>query len=375
MSNYKLIVGGYRENYSLVAFDPSSKEINVISDSPAPENASWVEAAATKSMDGSRVVYSISESEKGKAVSLAVRGDKVTVTSERDTHGGACHVHIMKDGSGIVVANYLGGSLLYFPTEQDGTLSATSASPLLKFDLVYTEQGQTAPNPERQDASHCHQVIEGDDGILYVPDLGNDRVWVVWREGESGLSVKGWCQAPAGAGPRHATISKDGKHLYVLTELANTLLTFPLTDPTYPIIPHPDSGISIAPSSVPERYIKYLNAAELIAHPSHPVLYASNRLELDIGKASDGRFESKEKGDAVAIATLSSNGTLDAVQHVRTGVNNIRAMQLSPDGNFVALAGQNGGGVEVYSVGQDGKTWELVAKNEAITKVTDLAWL
>ncbi|ODN83216.1 hypothetical protein L202_01401 [Cryptococcus amylolentus CBS 6039] len=375
MSSYTLLVSGYRKYFSLVAFDPSTRGIKVLSDSPAPENASWVEPAAKKSTDGSRIVYSLSEAEKGKALSLVVKDDKVTVTSERDTLGGSCHVHIMKDGSGIVVANYLGGSLIYFPTEQDGTLSATSASPLLKFDLVYTEQGQTPPNPERQDASHCHQVIEGDDGILYVPDLGNDRVWVVWRGGESGLSVKGWCQAPAGTGPRHATISKDGKHLYVLTELANTLLTFPLTDPTYPIIPHPDSGISIAPPSVPEQYIKYLNAAELLAHPSLPVLYASNRLELDIGKASSGKFESKEKGDAVAIATLSSDGTLEAVQHVRTGVDNIRAMQLSLDGKFVALAGQNGGGVEVYNVGQDGKTWELMAKNEAITKVTDLAWL
>ncbi|TYJ56647.1 hypothetical protein B9479_002577 [Cryptococcus floricola] len=351
MSSYTLLVSGYRTDFSLVAFDSSTRDIKVLSDSPAPENASWVEPAAKKSIDGSRIVYSLSEAEKGKALSLVVKGDKVTVTSERDTLGGSCHVHIMKDGSGIVVANYLGGSLIYFPIEEDGTLSATSASPLLKFDLVYTEQGQTPPNPERQDASHCHQVIEGDDSILYVPDLGNDRVWVVWRGGESGLSVKGWC-----------------KHLYVLTELANTLLTFPLTDPTYPIIPHPDSGISIAPPSVPERYIKYLNAAELLAHPSLPVLYASNRLELDIGKASSGKFESREKGDAVAIATLSSDGTLEAVQHVRTGVDNIRAMQLSPDGKFVALAGQNGGGVEVYNVGQDGKTWELVAKNEAITK-------
>lgn len=105
---------------------------------------------------------------------------------------------------------YLGGSIIFFPITSDSTLSSSSASPLLKFPLTYEEQ-QTAPNPERQDTAHCHQIIEGNEGTLYVPDLGNDRVWVVWREGESGLSVKGWCQAPPGSGPRHACISNDGE--------------------------------------------------------------------------------------------------------------------------------------------------------------------
>jgi len=54
-------------------------------------------------------------------------------------------------------------------------------------------------------------VIEGEGGKLYVPDLGNDRVWIVKRDGESGLKVDGWLQANEGAGPRHAAFSKDGE--------------------------------------------------------------------------------------------------------------------------------------------------------------------
>lgn len=375
MSGYTLLVGGYRPNYSLISFEPTSAQLKVISDSPAPEDASWVEPASlSEEKDGSRIIYSLSES-KGKAVSLKVEGEKVTVVSERDTHGGSCHVHVMKDRSGIAVANYLGGSIIFFPITSGSTLSSSSASPLLKFPLIYEEQGQTAPNPERQDAAHCHQIIEGDEGTLYVPDLGNDRVWVVWREGESGFSVKGWCQAPPGSGPRHACISNDGKHLYVLTELSNSLLTFPLSDPTYPIIPHPDSQLSVIPPSVPEEYHKYMNAAELIAHPVHPVLYASNRLEMNLSESTKGVFKPSVTGDAVAVATLTSDGKLGNVQHVRTGCNAVRAMQLSPDGKFVALAGQNGGGMEIWSVGDDGKTWTLVSRNEKLEGITDVAWL
>jgi 6-phosphogluconolactonase (cycloisomerase 2 family) len=43
-----------------------------------------------------------------------------------------------------------------------------------------------------------------------MPDLGSDRVWVVKREGPSGLKIHGYLQAPEGAGPRHAVLSLDG---------------------------------------------------------------------------------------------------------------------------------------------------------------------
>lgn len=167
----------------------------------------------------------------------------------------------------------------------------------------------------------------------------------------------------------------SGKHLYVLTELSNSLLTFPLSDPTYPIIPHPDSQLSVIPPSVPEEYHKYMNAAELIAHPVQPVLYASNRLEMNLSESTKGVFKPSVTGDAVAVATLTSDGKLGNVQHVRTGCNAVRAMQLSPDGKFVALAGQNGGGMEIWSVGDDGKTWTLVSRNEKLEGITDVAWL
>lgn len=115
----------------------------------------------------------------------------------------------LKDGSGIVVANYMGGTVVFFPTEADGTLSQLSDSPDLEFPFVYKDR--KAPNTERQDSPHLHQAVEGPDGHIYCPDLGNDRVWVVSREGASGLAIKGWLQCPEGAGPRHCAITPDGQ--------------------------------------------------------------------------------------------------------------------------------------------------------------------
>lgn len=119
----------------------------------------------------------------------------------------------MKDGSGIVVSNFIGGSIIFFPITASGALSETSESPLLILPFVY--ESQTAPNVKRQEASHAHHVVEGRNGILYVSDLGNDRIWIVKREGESGLAIKGYLQAPPGTGPRHSLISKDGAYVHV----------------------------------------------------------------------------------------------------------------------------------------------------------------
>ncbi|WVR05152.1 hypothetical protein IAU60_002164 [Kwoniella sp. DSM 27419] len=380
--SYSLLVGGYRPDFSILSFDPSTAQVKVAQDSKAPEKASWIEAGPDGDLASSRNIYSISEvPDAGKAISLRLNksDNKIEVTGERDTHGAPAHIHLMKDGSGLVAANFMGGSLLHIPFNSDGSLSTDSASPLLELPFVYKDQ--TAPNPERQDAAHAHQVIEGDNGILYVPDLGGDRIWVVERQGESGLTIKGWLQAPPGTGPRHAVISKDGKHMYVLTELTSDILVFSLDEPTYPIVPKPDFKVNIIPDSVPKSAHSFMNGAELVANPAHPnILYASNRLELHIAENSKGKVDEKDlqkvSGDAIAVVELEAAGDkVKSIQTVRTELDNLRGMAISHDGKYVATAGRKAGGLEIWKTGEDGLSWKLAAKNEKIDGVTDLVWL
>lgn len=54
-----------------------------------------------------------------------------------------------------------------------------------------------------------HQVLEDRKGLLYAPDLGADRVWVLTRNGAE-LEVQGWLQCPAGTGARHAVLTAGG---------------------------------------------------------------------------------------------------------------------------------------------------------------------
>ncbi|WVO23518.1 uncharacterized protein IAS62_004873 [Cryptococcus decagattii] len=375
MSLYKFLVTGYRPSLSIFSFEPTTAKIKLVSESsPAPQKATWVELADPSSVPSQgteRYLYSLSDANKGSAVSLKLVDDHIEITGQRVSHGGGVHIHVMKDGSGIVVSNFNGGSIIFFPITSSGALSEMSESPLLTLPFVY--ESQTAPNVTRQEASHAHHVVEGTNGTLYVSDLGNDRIWVVKREGESGLAIKGYLQAPPGTGPRHSLISKDEKYLYCLTELTNEILVFPLTNPVEPIQPLPSFKCSVIPPSVPFAAHHYLNAAELIFNPIIPnVLYASNRLELSL----PAEFATGQHGDAVAVVTLNEEGNkLVDVKFIRTGCDGIRGMRASPDGKYVAVAGRYGGGVEIWNVGDSGVDWRLAGKDENIDLVTDMAWL
>ena len=171
-----------------------------------------------------------------------------------------------------------------------------------------------------------------------------------------------------------------------MTELGSTVFIFSLENPSYPAHPLPDVEKSVVPDSVPASHKKFMDAAELAFHPTIPnVLYASNRGELGL-KREDAHEEGQKvpdvpgevpTGDAVAIILLSQDGSsIEHMSHVRTGCDFIRGMRVSPDGKFVALAGQKAGGVEVYAIsGQRGDVWKLAAKNEEPEMVTDVLWL
>ena len=281
--------------------------------------------------------------------------------------------------------------MIYLPIESNA-LAASSASPNLEFPFTYKD-AKTAPNPERQEASHPHQVVEHN-GTLYVPDLGSDRIWLVKREGESGLRIDGYLQAPEGSGPRHVVVSKDckspsasqrhawdslsAKHLYMVAELGHKVIAFDLASGSQTPIPGFDQ--SIIPPSAPSSHSKYMDSSEIAINPVFPnTLYAANRLEMQIFKMQPDLPPLPDyppSGDAVAILILSEDGSkVEDVKHVRTGCDNLRGLTVSPDGKYVAVAGQDGGGVEVYVIGGiHGEDWELAAKDESLKGVNTLVW-
>lgn len=115
-----------------------------------------------------------------------------------------------------------------------------------------------------------------------------------------------------------------------------------------------------------------MSSAELCANPAIPnVLYASNRGQLHISETGG------VQGDAIAIVLLSEDGSkIEEIKHVETGGDGLRGMQISKDGKYAAVAGQNGGGVEIYQIGgKRGDDWKLAAKDETLEGVVSFIWL
>lgn len=94
---------------------------------------------------------------------------------------------------------------------------------------------EPGPVPDRQDAPHPHfTVVDPTGHFVLVPDLGADlvRVYAVPSSGLELTAVEPLAVAP-GSGPRHAAFAVHGEttFMYVITELANTIIGYTVSYP------------------------------------------------------------------------------------------------------------------------------------------------
>lgn len=172
--------------------------------------------------------------------------------------------------------------------------------------------------------------------------------------------------------------------MYVLGELSHTVVPFNLsTCPAEGIQPIDGFAPSVIPPSAHPDHQLTMDSAEICLHPSIPnVLYVSNRWERHIAQLTlqlGNKYMKLPPGDAIAIILLSADGKrVEEIKFVRTNLNTIRGMRLSSDGSLVALAGQEGGGVEIYGISRErGDAWTLVASlNEGLEGgIKHVVWL
>ncbi|OJJ96651.1 hypothetical protein ASPACDRAFT_63549 [Aspergillus aculeatus ATCC 16872] len=385
--HYKLLLSGDRADFTTLALDLDKKKLSILANYAAPYNASWVEPVTSQGSvdqllglsegDDAGLLYSFEVDHAHKACKI---------TSQQPTLGAPGHFLTLRDKSALALATYLGGSIALYP------ISVTKSGTLLLDDVPRTEiipefpyrAAGHGPNQGRQRQCHVHQILEDQRGLLYAPDLGSDRVWLLRREGVQKLDICGWLQCPPGTGARHAVLSPDEKIMYVIGELSHTVLAFDLSDGPAEAIP-PIAGFApnIIPPEVHPDHQFMMDSSEICLHPSIPnVLYVSNRWERHIARREPHLQNVPQQlppGDAIAIILLSDDGrSVKAIRHVRTKLDVIRGMRVSDDGRYIVAVGQEGGGVEVYEIGGDrGDVWTLVAElNEGLESgIKHAVWL
>ncbi|KAJ3549629.1 hypothetical protein NM208_g408 [Fusarium decemcellulare] len=363
-----LLLSGDRLNFTTVTVDLENGELNIVANYPAPYNVSWVEPASSYG-NVDRLVGLSEGEESGLLFTFEIDHAQKTcnVTSQQSTLGAPAHCNHYATRQ--ICAGYLGGSAALYPisiTENDGlTLQDASKTELL-LDFPYKATGH-GPNRGRQQQCHVHQVVEDKRGFLYAPDLGADRVWVLVRNNME-LEVCGWLQCPPGTGARHAVLTPDEKTMYVVGELSHKVIAFDLsTCPGKDVQPIEGFAVNIIPPNVHRDHQFMMDSAEISVHPKIPnILYVSNRWERHIAEREPGLQNvptELPQGDTIAIIILSDDGRrAQEIKHVRTSLDTIRGFRLSDDGNYVVVAGQEGGGIEIYSIGgKRGDVWNLTA--------------
>ncbi|MEY4488840.1 MAG: hypothetical protein RIQ79_1348 [Verrucomicrobiota bacterium] len=318
-------LGNYGNAIQAVDFDSATGRFG----EPRPVATLSKASFLARSADG-KFLYAVAENAGGTLNAFAVAADgALTALNNRTSGGGGpCDIGISPDGKLVAAANYGGGSVVVYRRSADGSLGEQAAF----FQHTFASQAHA----DRQKAPHAHGITWSPDGrLLMVPDLGGDRVYLYAYDAKSGTLAPNpsqpWLEMAPAAGPRHAQFSPDGRHLYIINELDNTLAlaAYDASAGTLKLI----EAVSILPAG---GFTGKTTAAEVVIHPNGRTVYASNRghdtLAVFRRDADTGRL------------TLISNVAVPA---------HPRHFALSADARWMLVAGRDADRVDVFAVNAD----------------------
>lgn len=247
---------------------------------------------------------------------------------------GPAHVTLDRTGKFAFVSNYSLGSLAVFSVLKDGRVGD---------QVAFVQHQGSSVNKQWQLGPHVHEVVLSQDNrFALVADPGIDQVIAYPFNGATGkLGEPVIAHAPPGSGPRHMVFGRDGKFLYVITELTSSVLTYAYDAK--------NGGLrQIGMISTLSKEFSGTNyAAEIEVHPSGKFLYASNRGD-----------------DSIAVFSVDSEtGALKLIEVVLTKGKRPRNFALDPTGSWLLVANQESDNIVVFRV--DGATGRLTATGEA----------
>lgn len=221
------LIGAYTDSINqginLLNFNIDSLSLNSSIVIPEIENPSFVITNKSKS-----IIVAVEEvaSENGGRVCSykydkeSAKFDKISSVATHGDH--PCSVTFSPNEDAIVVGNYTGGNLVYFPINENGIINDEPT--------IINHKGNSINN-ERQEKPHVHCVnFHPTSKLLFVADLGNDTIDMIPYEDKNGFKLKETetksFNVPAGSGPRHIVFDKDHQLVYVTFELTNEIGVF-----------------------------------------------------------------------------------------------------------------------------------------------------
>lgn len=325
-SLHSLLVGTGDSRHGLqrVPFDPATGAFGTVQPQLERPDLTWVTSPAAPA--GTRC-YAVSE---GPGRVLALARDPHTgalhVLNEEPAAGPApCHAVLDRTGRTLIVTHFNGGSVAAYPILPDGRLGPRRAS---------FEHHGSGPRSDRQERPHPHSTtLAADHRTAYVCDLGLDQV-LVYRLGHEPGELLAPALAPgrtpAGAGPRHAKLSADGRFLYVVNELGGSVTTFAVDPQTGALT----AGVTV--SALQPGFAGANDSAEIHLHPAagEPFVYVSNRGPDTIAR----------------LARDPHSGALTWQGETPCGGRHPRHFALSPDGRWLVVANRHSNALRSFAI-------------------------
>lgn len=174
----------------------------------------------------------------------------------------------------------------------------------------------------RQGVPHAHCIVPSPDNrFALVTDLGTDEVFIYRLDAAAGCLVRvagSPLRQPSGSGPRHIVFHPNGMRAYVINELNTTIGRF-----------------EYSPQDSALRLLDVVPALPDDAASSH-----SSALQT----SADGRFlyGSFRGDDSIACYPLDPDGRVLPPTLRSSGGKTPRSFTLSPSGNFLLVANQDG---------------------------------
>lgn len=279
------------------------------------------------------------EDEEVAAYAIDPKSGGLTPLNRQSARGAAtCYLDVDATGKTLLLANYSSGSVAALPVRDDGSLGGAVS--------FVQHAGGSRVDPKRQDGPYAHSIIVSPDNrFAYAADLGLDQIRCYALDAAAAKLTPlepAFAPSPPGGGPRHLAFHPDGKSLYAINELANTVSHYRHDAAT--------GALTAAGDAV----------------PTLPAGFEGKSYTADLKITPDGRFlyGTNRGHDSIAIFRVAADGSLTRTAIEPSLGKGPQNLLIAPGGEWLLCANMPGNNVAVFAI--DRETGALSAAGDPV---------
>ncbi|KAJ8578376.1 hypothetical protein ON010_g822 [Phytophthora cinnamomi] len=318
-------------------FDTSDGSLNPFGITPVGVNPVFVQGSTKKFSGGKPVLYAVNAvtdeskthpgTQTGYVSALTLRSNgTLALLNTFESHGGnPTHISLNPSEDFLVVSNY-DGSLSMFSLNADGSLCNET------FHQEFPTGSKVVMDQQATGHIHSTTWLPNSNHVV-AANLGSDEL-LQYKLDEKKQTLKSLktVNRPPGSGPRHMALHPDGKIVYVVDEISNTVGVYKINTKAALLESTAVQNIT----TLPADFKNTSTAADVHLSSNGKFLYASNR-----GHNSIAMF-----------AVDETDGTLKSLGWESTRGNIPRGFTIY--GDWLIVANQNSNDMYVFKV--DSKT-------------------